>query len=418
MSFASVRAAIEARQRRELDEFATQSDGSSDSSASTGEYPPELAALIGGGNGLGNEARGVVREELSSGPAPTPPPPPPPSAISHQAQQTPPIPTDELRARLAQYEQQLRQPQLPAQMREMLTARAADLRARLGGGAAALPAAVAAVPVVPLPVVPVPHQMRECVICSESYRLEFARRAAAASQASGGAGGGEGEGGEEGEGGAAPPRKKSKKTMQATSAAVSVVVDRYRYIFQFEEQARGVMNDDFIFPEMVWMHRDFIEAPLERLGFPFLRWTEAALREHYDPINGHVFDKVREVRNDLTQLRALQNLLYNNCTKPDPGNAALRTIDHKAVESYEKIRKSKQQCIDALDHYQSERACVVKTQTRELAIVLGRNRLQESVSINPQVAAGTMRSGGDTLRTAGSSGDGTGQQTLLTFGGF
>ncbi len=408
MSFASVRAAIEARQRRELDEFATQSDGSSDSSASTAEYPPELAALIGGGSGLGNEARGVVREELSSGPAAAPPP-----AIAP----TPAVPADELRARLAQYEQQLRQPQLPAPMRQMLTARADDLRARLGGGAAALPAAVAAAPVLPLPVVPVPQQMRECVICSESYRLEFARRAAAAAQAGGG-----GEGGEEGEGAAAaaPPRKKSKKTLQATSAAVSVVVDRYRYIFQFEEQARGVMNDDFIFPEMVWMHRDFIEAPLERLGFPFLRWTEAALREHYDPVNGHVFDKVREVRNDLTQLRALQNLLYNSCTKPDPGNAALRTIDHKAVESYEKIRKSKQQCIDALDHYQSERACVVKTQTRELAIVLGRNRLQESVSINPQVAAGTMRSGGDTLRTAGSNGggDANGQQTLLTFGGF
>lgn len=437
MSFLAIRATIAARQEREAavrqaaqSGFATRSASldeqtersvrerpvqssvslsssssrsqASVSSSSVPEYPPELAAVLAMPEYRSGEGRGgVVRAEISA-------------HEPEQALVAVEIPEPELRNRLAQYEQQLRNPNLSAAMRQTLTERANEIRARLSGAPPPAPIPIAPAPAVPLAFQP-PAELRQCIICCESYRLEYARRAAAATQEQPGDGD-DNDGG--GAGVVASARKKSKRTAHATAASGSVVVDRYRFIFQFEEQARGVMNDDFIFAEMVWMHQDFIERPLERLGFPVVRWTEAALREHYDTRNGHTFDKVREVQNDLTQLRTLQNLIYTKCTTPDPGNPAQVSICHKSIDSFEKIRKSKQQCIDALAAYQNEKACIVKTQTRDLANVLGRKRLHEAITISPQVAAGNMRAGGDALRTAGVETEENGQKSLLMFGGF
>jgi hypothetical protein len=238
------------------------------------------------------------------------------------------------------------------------------------------------------------------MICCESYRLDFAHRQHAEADD------------------ARQPAKKSKKGEIATTQVGSTIADRYRFIFDFEEYARGVMNDSFVFNEMLWMHRNFIEEPMHKLGLPYCVWTQAAIEEHFDVNNGHIFDKVRELKYDLAQVRRLQNTLYAKCVMPSPGNPALSTVDAKSVVLYEKINKRKHSCIDALDRYQKEKASYANSGGRTIAIALSQGHLREPVTSNPQVAAGSMQRGGDALRTVGIQREENGQRTLKIFGGF
>ena len=118
-----------------------------------------------------------------------------------------------------------------------------------------------------------------------------------------------------------------------STAMMERVKDFRRIIFRFERMMRGLQNDETIFRGMLELRRQNIEQYLDAYSNKrFRRWTMAMLREHYDPINGHRHDSIREYDYEATQLKRVRKWLMDHAmfvTHPETGQQVfnMRAVD-------------------------------------------------------------------------------------------
>lgn len=247
---------------------------------------------------------------------------------------------------------------------------------------------------------PVPMARGECGMCRELFALRFELEQYQANDTNGGGGGQDKQ--------AAGQKKQSKRNVDARLANGEAVSSQYAKIFQFEALMRGQMHDSELIDHLLYMHRELIEKPSARFGIQRQPWTAAMLAEHFAVGNEHTFDKVREVRADLSSTRRVIEQVETRILVPDPGNPAVRSVDYRAVAAYEKLVRLKQLHVDTLEKYQMQLANTISQETAfALASALRGALLKEAITTDPRVSAGTIERGGDALRTAGKVVNGT-----------
>ena len=300
--------------------------------------------------------------------------------------------------RIRQLESALRvTPLSRKEIRTRLTAELARLkleaRASLDPPVPAAPAPGPAVPGV-VAAAPMPMARGECGMCRELFALRFELEQYQANDADKQAASGQ--------------KKQSKRNVDARLANGEAVSSQYAKIFQFEALMRGQMHDSELIDHLLYMHRELIEKPSARFGIQRQPWTAAMLAEHFAVGNEHTFDKVREVRADLSSTRRVIEQVETRILVPDPGNPAVRSVDYRAVAAYEKLVRLKQLHVDTLEKYQMQLANTISQETAfALASALRGALLKEAITTDPRVSAGTMERGGDALRTAGKVVNGT-----------
>jgi len=124
------------------------------------------------------------------------------------------------------------------------------------------------------------------------------------------------------------------------SAMLQKVQDFRKIIFRFERTLAGRLHDETVLQGMLQLRRTFIEAYLDEHGYRHTKWTIDMLRAHYDPVQGHRFDVVRELAYELEDLRRLRRWTMRHAMfvpNPDTGEPMFNT---RAVDI--RLRVSKQ----------------------------------------------------------------------------
>jgi hypothetical protein len=228
-----------------------------------------------------------------------------------------------------------------------------------------------------------------CPICRESFRILQAESAAHAAE-------------EEAEAGAtAAPKKKRKRQTAAVAQVGTDGADVYKTVFEFEEVMRGVMPDDQICTEMLWLYREFVYKPLTKIGIQCDVWTYGQLLQHFDVNNGHIVDPVRTLIMSIRDTIQLKKKVHAFCERPDAARPGQKFIDYKAVTCYEKLAKLNilefAKFAAHFDNRRDNNSAVV----RSLVSVLSKAHVREAVTTDSRVAAGAIMQGGDAARTVG-----------------
>lgn len=197
--------------------------------------------------------------------------------------------------------------------------------------------------------------------------------------------------------------KSTARNAKARSAIRDLVTNRHKMIFQAESIVRGRMHDDHIIDFMLEARQRMIEDHLAAYDIPFVPWTAAALRAHFDPRNEHVFDEVREIKNELRSTRDAITRLERCCFLTDPNNPARMVYDPKAITALHKMAGHKMKLITALGkalrNTDEDVAGAMYAMTS--ALTQKTNDGAAEMVRDPRTAAGTVAVGGDALRSAG-----------------
>lgn len=232
-----------------------------------------------------------------------------------------------------------------------------------------------------------------CPVCFEQVAIEHAR--VQAMQA-----GGEIEG-------VSARAMESIRSTKARTATVGSVTKRYEMLFSLYDALRVTTNNSQLYPMMLQLHQMLIEEPLRSVGEPYTVWTLVALRTHFHPVTGHVFDNVQHTKVDLASVISTLDKLEESLFVRNPANPAQDLPHTKAISNKVQLIALKQKLVDKLSRVamstaQDNKAAIFSMMT----LVQGAtNDGARQLLQNPQAAAGTLQKGGDLARTAGKSRD-------------
>lgn len=235
------------------------------------------------------------------------------------------------------------------------------------------------------PAVPVhlpgPGASSQCAVCREQFQQVFENNLPAAN----------------------PEEGTTARASKAQSAIREMIANRYEMIFQVEAAFRGRTHDDNIIDCMLDMHRSMVEVPSRTFGLGYTVWTAAILREHFDPMNEHMFDEVREIKTDLRNVRRVLDYISRHCLVPSAANAAHLLVDTRMTLLMTRLSTHKVKLLSQLGK-------TLRTKDHQIANVihnaLGVLKQQDSadggdrVMSDPNMAAGTLAAGGDAMRSA------------------
>lgn len=210
------------------------------------------------------------------------------------------------------------------------------------------------------------------------------------------------------------------RTKTAIVASEKSATDQYRKILEMSDLMSGIMNDEQIIDNMVIMYRKSIYEPLSKLGRPVELWTHDMLREHFDVRNGHIFDVIREARQDMLDTAEVARFAKQKCKMPHPDNPGLTVLDVKAANAFEKLQKEKRAGRAELTKLIEKKSDSLSADIRSLTAAIMALTDADTLLVNPRISAGTMERGGDALRTVGKqvTATGGGQGSFYTLSGF
>jgi len=197
--------------------------------------------------------------------------------------------------------------------------------------------------------------------------------------------------------------KATARKAKAQKAIRKLTTDRYAVIFRVEAVLHGLLSDEQLLPLLLKLHRRLIERMLRRYGMPFTPWTPAMLRAHYDPVNGHVFDKLRTTKHDLVEIRDVLSMLKSHMEEPHPDNPGRMKLNEQAARLYIKGMEHKLRLVKEIDRMIGEQDEQLSASVRSLISTIenGSTTQQQSAALtrDPRTAAGNMATGGD-MRTS------------------
>lgn len=198
--------------------------------------------------------------------------------------------------------------------------------------------------------------------------------------------------------------KTTARQSKAHSQLQQHIASRYVLIHRAETILRGVLGDEQLIRMILEMHQLLIEQPLTQ--FPqisFTPWTDAMLREHYDPRKKHFFDRIRTTTTELDRANRVMTVIEAYLQVPDPDNPGQRILDTRAASSLERWSVHKCKLAADLEKMNKEKeedlAAAIFSLIAAIAAVLGVN-VAENVMRDARAAAGTVAVGGDALRSA------------------
>lgn len=191
--------------------------------------------------------------------------------------------------------------------------------------------------------------------------------------------------------------KSTKKQAKARSAMQSSISDLYRVIFQVEEVLRGLIDDATLLPLLLKLHRDLIETQASDNYVDVVPWTIEMLRDHFHPVHGHTFDKIRETQHSLKLIKQTMCAVANSVTRPDPNNPAVQTVDHRAAAAHTSIASTHARLVRELANLHARKdERLADAVFRLISAIEKREPEVERISRDPRAAAGTVAAGGDT----------------------
>jgi len=191
------------------------------------------------------------------------------------------------------------------------------------------------------------------------------------------------------------------KQSKARSAMQSSVTDRYRIIFEVELVMRGLIDDNALLPLILKLHHDLIENELARHQIEYEPWTLRMLREHFDPVTGHVFDKVREVAHSLRLIKRTMGDVAARVTTVDSNNPALRTLDHRAAMAHNQLASTHARLVRELATLHAMKDENLADAVFRLVSAIERTEPDiDRLTRDPRAAVGTVTAGGDAREAA------------------
>jgi hypothetical protein len=172
---------------------------------------------------------------------------------------------------------------------------------------------------------------------------------------------------------------------------------------------RGVVADEQLLPILLELHQDLIERVLRKYPqIRFVPWTLRILQTHYNVDNEHIFDPIRELARDLRQVRKAIGAVESRYLVPDPDNPAQRIIDHRALSTFDKLSRRKEQLLTKLQDLHRSKEENLTDSIFALVSEISRSTKDGGASngmlqitTDPRSAAGTTAVGGDTMRSSG-----------------
>lgn len=186
---------------------------------------------------------------------------------------------------------------------------------------------------------------------------------------------------------------------KARSAVRQTIIKRYDVLFQIESMLRSHLGDDQLLPMLLRIHQVTIEKPARENQIKYQPWTLQILKRHFDPINPHILDPVRELR--ITQNCARQAMLNvrSHVIEPDPNNPGMMAVNRTAVSALNSLMAQNAKLIVAISKQQSSADESISNAVFALVSTVRRlgvdsEAIDEEVMHDPTQAAGTMALGG------------------------
>lgn len=196
--------------------------------------------------------------------------------------------------------------------------------------------------------------------------------------------------------------KSTGRKTKAVSALVDNLAGRYQQIFELAERLNGLCSDEQLIGIMLEVHFELIERTLTYQGIQFTPWTKEALNIHFNPANEHIFDPVREVKEDLRTTRRAINIVSLDFTKPDAKNPGRRVVDIARVRLFQAMSGHRVGLLKDMTALKSSRGDNVSGAMFALSTAIGRRGEAgaDEMMSDPNMAAGTLVAGGDVARSA------------------
>lgn len=240
------------------------------------------------------------------------------------------------------------------------------------------------------------YDAEQCPICEETMSFLFADQQAlqqsAADESSGNAS----------RTASAKRRAELLKSLNARANLAQENQNQHKLIYEMEQTLRGEVRDKQILRMMLTMRRESIERDFEAFEIKYVAWTYEMLQEHFDPKNGHMRQPLREQLDEHETLRETFTMLKRSTKVPDPQNPTQEVPHLRAIEIMLRTKKSLDESRDKIE-LQRQKSGNINDQLRGLVQAIERLRKDksaDSLTTDPEMAAGTVAMAGDSRTTA------------------
>lgn len=171
----------------------------------------------------------------------------------------------------------------------------------------------------------------------------------------------------------------------------------HEIIYKIENELRVLVSDDRIFKLLIVLRREFVEKYLERDKIPYVPWTLALLRTHYNPANRHFYQPLRSAYHDMNMCEKQLERAFELTENDVRGFKAFK-------EMHECVMKARKEVNDMLNIGQSNTAEAL----RVLSVAIFKTTVNTNTMNllqDPELAAGRTIAGGDNRTTAGNAGE-------------